>query len=70
MLEAEVTTLMELAQELGRPMEVIVELWSRMPMDDEAIAIELQTKRPQVYKWRFRALQRLKKSLLPSAPEK
>src|ERR1041385_9272483 len=30
-------------------------------MEDDAIAIELKTKRKQVQKWRFRALERLKK---------
>lgn len=70
LLEAEVVTFRELAQELDRSTETIVGLWSRMPMDDEGIAAELKTTRAQVWKWRFRALQRLKKGLLPFSGEK
>jgi hypothetical protein len=66
-LEAEVVSFGELVNELGRSPETIMSLWSQMPMDDDAIAIELKTKRTQVQKWRFRALQRLKKGLLPFA---
>jgi RNA polymerase sigma factor (sigma-70 family) len=64
-LEAEVVSFGELVHELGRSAGTIVRLWSQMPMDDEEIAVELKTKRTQVQKWRFRALQRLKKGLLP-----
>ncbi|MCU1265720.1 MAG: hypothetical protein JWM21_2038 [Acidobacteria bacterium] len=70
LLEAEVVTFRELAQELNRPTETIVGLWSRMPMDDKGIAAELKTTRDQVWKWRSRALQRLKKGLLPFSGEK
>lgn len=70
LLEAEVVTFRELAQELDRSTETIVGLWARMPLDDEAIAEELKTTRGQVWKWRFRALQRLKKGLLPFSGEK
>jgi hypothetical protein len=70
LLEAEVVTFRELAQELDRASDSIVGLWSKMPMDDAAIAVELKTTRAQVYKWRFRALQRLKKGLLPFSGEK
>jgi len=69
-LEAEVVSFGELVNELGRSAETIMRLWSQMPMDDNAIAIELKTKRTQVQKWRFRALQRLKKGLLPFRGEK
>ena len=70
LLEAEIVSFQQLEQELGRSTNVIVELWSNMPMDDEAIAVELETTRAQVYKWRFRALQRLRKGLLPFSGEK
>lgn len=70
LLEAEVVTFRELAQELDRSSDSIVGLWPKMPMDDAAIAAELKTTRAQVYKWRFRALQRLKKGLLPFSGEK
>src|ERR1051325_2017317 len=63
-LEAEVVNFGELVHELGRSAETIMRLWSQMPMDDDAIAMELKTKRKQVQKWRFRALRRLKKGLL------
>ena len=64
LLEAEVVTFQELAQELGQSTEAVVILWSKLPMDDEDIAVELKTSRAQVYKWRFRALERLRKGLL------
>jgi RNA polymerase sigma factor (sigma-70 family) len=70
LLEAEVVTFRELAQQLDRSTEKIIGLWSNLPMDDETIAVELKTTRAQVYKWRFRALQRLKKGLLPFSSEK
>ncbi len=70
LLEAEIVNFEQLARELGRSTETIVRLWSKMPMDDEAIAHELKTTRPQVYKWRFRGLRRLQKGLLPFAGEK
>jgi RNA polymerase sigma factor (sigma-70 family) len=70
LLEAEIVNLRELTQELGRSPETIVGLWSQMPMDDEAIASELKTTRAQVYKWRFRALRRLQRGLLPFTGEK
>jgi RNA polymerase sigma factor (sigma-70 family) len=66
-LESKVVSFGEVVHELGRSTETIVRLWSQMPMDDEAIATELKTKRTQVQKWRFRALQRLKNRLLPFA---
>jgi len=65
LLEAEVVSVQSLANELGRSTKEIVGLWSKMPMDDEAIAREMKTSRAQVYKWRFRALERLRKGLLP-----
>ncbi len=65
LLEAEVVSFESLAKELGRSTKEIVGLWSKMPMDDEAIADEMKTSRAQVYKWRFRALERLRRGLLP-----
>ena len=65
LLEAEVVTFQALAKELGRSTKQIVELWSRMPMDDQAIADNMSATRAQVYKWRFRALERLRRGLLP-----
>jgi RNA polymerase sigma factor (sigma-70 family) len=70
LLEGEVVTFRELAQGLGLPTEEIVKLWSKIPMDNNAIAVELKATRGQVYKWRFRALERLRKGLLPFSGEK
>jgi RNA polymerase sigma factor (sigma-70 family) len=70
LLEAEIVTFRALAKELGRSTETIVGLWSKMPMDDQAIAVELKTTRGLVRKRRFRALGRLKRGLLPFSGEK
>ena len=70
LLEAEIVNFEQLARDLGRSTETVVGLWSKMPMDAEGIASELKTTRTQVYKWRFRALRRLEKGLLPFASEK
>ena len=65
LLEAEIVNFKGLAEELGRPLEALVLLWSKMPMDDEAIAAELKVTRVRVQKWRFRALEKLRRGLLP-----
>ncbi len=70
LLESEIVTFRELTQELGRSTEEIVRLWSKMPMDNKEIAVELKASRGQVYKWRFRALEKLRKGLLPFSGEK
>lgn len=64
LLESRIVTLNEVATALSKTVEDTATLWSRLPMDDASIALELSTSRAQVYKWRFRALQRLRKSLL------
>ena len=64
LLEAEVVTFQSLAKGLGRSTKEIVALWSKMPMDDQAIADNMKATRAQVYKWRFRALERLRRCLL------
>ena len=53
----------ELARGMGRSVEDAVRLRLRMPMDNALIADELKTSRESVYKWRFRAIQRLKAEL-------
>lgn len=70
LLESEIVTFRELTQELGRSTDEIVRLWSQMPMNNKAIAVELKATRGQVYKWRFRALEKLRKGLLPFSGEK
>jgi RNA polymerase sigma factor (sigma-70 family) len=58
-----VVTLGELSREFGRPAEEIVLLSARMPMDPLAIATELKASRDNVYKWRSRAIQRVRAGL-------
>lgn len=64
LVDAGITNWSLLAQELGRPLGVLMLLWQRMPMDNAAVADELNATRQQVVKWRFRALRRLEKELL------
>ena len=62
LIEAEIVTLVELSQAFGRsPME-INRLRSQMPMDGPTAAAELNVPRPQVNKWRFLALKRVRES--------
>jgi hypothetical protein len=49
----------ELARGIGRPVEEVVRLRVRMPMESARVADELGASREKVYKWRFRALRRL-----------
>jgi RNA polymerase sigma factor (sigma-70 family) len=69
LLETETVTFRELTQELGRPTDDVVRLWSKMPMDNKAIAEELNVTRGRVYQHRSRALEKLKKGLLPFSGE-
>jgi RNA polymerase sigma factor (sigma-70 family) len=50
----------ELAKGMGRSVEEVGRLSTRMPMDGAAAADELGVSRKNVWKWRFRAIQRLK----------
>lgn len=50
----------ELATGMGRSVEEVGRLSTRMPMDGTAAADELGVSRKRVWKWRFRAIQRLK----------
>lgn len=63
LLGAGVVTLKELAKGLGRSVEDVGRLRVRVPMDSAAVAAELNATRDHVYKWRFRAVQRLKAEL-------
>ncbi len=63
LLGAGIVTLKDLAKGLGRSVEDIGRLRMRMPMDSAAVAAELNASRDNVYKWRFRAVQRLKAEL-------
>lgn len=54
----------ELATALELSLEELMQLWQQLPMDNAAIAAYLNTTKAQINKWRYRALQRLKKRIL------
>ena len=58
-----VVSLPQLAEPLERSVEEIILLSERMPMDGATVAAELNASRDNVYKWRFRAIQRLRTEL-------
>jgi len=60
LLSNDVITVTELARDLGRSIEEIILLSERIPMDSETVARELKVARSNVYKLRFRAIQKLK----------
>jgi len=53
----------DLAEGMGRSAADVARLWKQMPMDSASVAKELRTSRDNVYKWHFRALQKLKAEL-------
>jgi len=63
LLSYRIATLRELATEFDRPAEEIILLSARMPMDTDALVAELKTHRENVYKWRFRAIHRIRTEL-------
>ena len=63
LFEAKIVTATQLAREVGRSLDDLMRVWSEMPMDNAAIAAELNATRPQVGKLRFHALRRLEKEL-------
>jgi len=70
LFETDITTPSQLALRLRRSLEDLMRLWSAMPMDVPAIAVELNGTRAQVWKWRFDALRRLEKELRPFLSQK
>lgn len=60
LLSAGIVDWNDLAEGMGRPVEEVARLWRQMPMDSATAASELSTSRENIYKWRFRALQKLK----------
>jgi len=64
LIDAELVTPGQLAQELGRSLEQQTLLWRQMPMGNAAIADALGATRQQVIKWRFHALRKLEKMML------
>ena len=60
---AEIVNWDEIAQGMGRSVPEVVRLRARMPLDGASVAEELRASRENVYKWRFRAIRRLKTEL-------
>jgi RNA polymerase sigma factor (sigma-70 family) len=60
---AEIVNWDQLAQGMGRSIQELTRLRMGMPMDGASVADELRASRENVYKWRFRALRRLKTEL-------
>jgi DNA-directed RNA polymerase specialized sigma24 family protein len=65
LFETDIAAPSQIALRLGRSLEDLMRLWSVMPMDVAAIAVELNGTRAQVWKWRFDALRHLEKELRP-----
>ena len=59
-----VVTVRDLAREFRRPVEEILLLIARMPMDTPTLTAELNASRDNIYKWRYRAIRRLREELL------
>ena len=53
----------DLAEGMGRSVADLTRLWRQMPMDTATAASELHTSRENIYKWRYRAIQKLKGEL-------
>ena len=64
LLAAGIVDWKDLAEGLERSAVDLARLWRRMPMDSATAASELNTSRKNVYKWRFRAIRKLKAELL------
>lgn len=60
---AEIVNWDELARGMDRSVQDVVRLRGRMPMNGADVADELRTSRENVYKWRHRAIRRLKTEL-------
>jgi RNA polymerase sigma factor (sigma-70 family) len=60
---AEIVNWNELADGMNRSIQEVIKLRMRMPMDGATAANELRASRENVYKWRFRAIRRLKMEL-------
>ena len=63
LIESEIVSFGQLAKVLNRSPQEISRLRSRMPMDGPTAAAELDVTRPQVNKWRFLAIQRVRKAV-------
>ena len=65
LIDAKVASLEEIGRALDRSDDELVQLWSAMPMDRVAVAVELGATPAQVSKWRFRAVERLEREMFP-----
>jgi hypothetical protein len=63
LLAAGIVEWKDLAKGLGRSAADIADLWMQMPMDSGTAASTLNTSRRNIYKWRFRAIRKLKAEL-------
>ena len=63
LLAAEIVNWDEIARGMGRSVQEVVRLRLAMPMDSARVGDELRATRENVYKWRFRAIRRLKTEL-------
>lgn len=63
LIESEIVSFGQLAKVLNRSPQEISRLRSRMPMDGPTAAVELNVTRPQVNKWRFLAIQRVRRKV-------
>lgn len=63
LLGADIVDWDELVEVMGRELDDLTRLWWLMPMDAATTASELRTSLKNVYKWRFRARQKLKSEL-------
>ncbi len=70
LIEFGIATLPQIAQGFNRSAQHIRRLRSLMPMDGATAAAELNASRSQVNKWRYLAVKRLKKEILPIADQK
>lgn len=67
LLEARLVTLPELAQTLGYSVGELQALWPRLPLERTELATLLTATRPQVNKWRFRAVEKLRRAFVQVA---
>lgn len=67
--ETELATFPEVAAAIEVSLEELLGLWLQLPMDNAAIAAHLDVTKEQINKWRYRALQWLKKRV-PNGKEK
>ncbi|HEU4833536.1 MAG TPA: sigma-70 family RNA polymerase sigma factor [Pyrinomonadaceae bacterium] len=63
LLAAGIVDWKDLAEAMDRSAEDLVRLWTQMPMDTATAANELRASRENVYKWLYRAIQKLKGEL-------